>query len=137
MNNIRNSSINVLLIEDNPGDARLVQEFLHEGNPQEQEFEVTSVERLSDGIEKLKTNDFNNFDVVILDLNLPDSAESYTFRKIKTISPNIPVVILTGSAIKRTPLKECLDNAESYLVKSDIDSKSLVSATLKALEGKK
>ena len=66
----------VLLVEDSPADARLIQLYLSEGNSQ---FTVSHVERLSDGLEQLSQG---GVDVVLLDLNLPDSTGLDTFTRI-------------------------------------------------------
>ena len=70
-----NSSIKILIIEDNPGDARLIQEMLKE--VKDINFEIIHVLRLD---EALKFNLTNNFDVILLDLCLPDSEGIDTFN---------------------------------------------------------
>ena len=80
----------VLLIEDNPGDADLVRLRLTEGK---NHVDVSCVNRLSDGLASIENMPPS---VVLLDLNLPDSHGSETFRKILDKAPGVPVVILSG-----------------------------------------
>jgi DNA-binding NtrC family response regulator len=80
----------VLLIEDNPGDADLMRLRLIEGkNP----VQVKCVSRLADGLASLSQHLPS---VILLDLNLPDSRGSDTFRKVLKMAPDTPVVILSG-----------------------------------------
>ena len=83
--------IKVLLIEDNRGDARLIQEILSEATWRL--FELEFAERLSEGLEALSST---TFDVVLLDLSLPDSSGLDTLAGIQADSPQTPVVVLTG-----------------------------------------
>ena len=81
---------NVLLIEDNPGDADLVRLRLVESKS---DVHVNCVPRLSDALACL---DAETPSLVLLDLNLPDSHGAETFRRIMQKAPNVPVVILSG-----------------------------------------
>src|SRR5437764_10238899 len=80
----------VLLIEDNPGDADLVRLRLVEGKTS---VNVSCFSRLSDGLASLASQPPT---VVLLDLNLPDSHGPETFRKVLAQAPDVPVVILSG-----------------------------------------
>jgi DNA-binding response OmpR family regulator len=80
----------VLLIEDNPGDADLVRLRLVEGKTP---VNVSCFSRLSDGLASLAAQPPT---VVLLDLNLPDSRGPETFRKVLEKAPDVPVVILSG-----------------------------------------
>ena len=82
----------VLLIEDNPGDARLIREMLAE-DPSTP-FQVNCVGRLSLGLEFLAAQDAG---VVLLDLSLPDSHGLDTFAKVYAHSPRTPIIVLTGN----------------------------------------
>ena len=86
------STVRILLVEDNPGDARLLRETLRdaEGLP----FELTHVERLDEAIQRLETQ---AFDVLLLDLSLPDSQGTDTVKRMTAVAPHIPVVVLTGT----------------------------------------
>ena len=85
-----NQRSQVLLIEDNPGDADLVRLRLIEGKTP---VDVSCVNRLSDGLAALAVK---LPAVVLLDLNLPDSHGAETFRKVLEKAPGVPVVILSG-----------------------------------------
>jgi DNA-binding NtrC family response regulator len=85
------SLVNVLIIEDNPGDARLVGELLEEASPGG--FCLTNVDRISKAKEALATDDFN---VVLLDLTLPDSNGIATYQKVAALAGKMRIVVLTG-----------------------------------------
>ncbi len=85
-----NQTTQVLLIEDNPGDADLVRLRLVEGDSA---MHVNCVNRLADGLASLSKEIPA---VVLLDLNLPDSHGAETFRRVMEHSPNVPVVVLSG-----------------------------------------
>src|SRR5207247_1123085 len=83
--------IRALLIEDNPADAEIVREMLAEGA--RAPFEIEVAERLGSGIEALHQD---HFDVVLADLNLPDSYGFDTFRALQECCPDTPIILLTG-----------------------------------------
>ena len=108
----------VLLIEDNRLEAGQTQEWL-EGSP----FKVECVDRLKLAIERLKKG---GIDLVILDLNLPDSRGEATFERLHAEIPEIPVVVLTGEFDEDTGPRTVAKGAQDYLVKKQSDSDSLV-----------
>jgi CheY-like chemotaxis protein len=126
-------SLRIHYIEDNLPDVRLVKELLFDsdldGNLNN--LEISSTERLQDGLDYLQKN---KVDVVLLDLSLPDCTGYKTIERIKSTVPDIPVIILTGSSLERESLKHCISSAETYLVKGEIDSKSLVQAIKNAIQ---
>ncbi len=83
--------ITVLLIEDNPGDARLIQEVLAEETSTRFKLELAT--DLETGLERLDQGDI---DVALLDLSLPDSHGIDTFKQVHDHSPQVPIVVLTG-----------------------------------------
>src|SRR5690348_6763684 len=83
--------IKVLLIEDNPGDARLISEILSEETTAR--FSLEHALRLEEGLERL---DVAGADVVLLDLSLPDSLGIDTFRQVTARAPEVPVIVLTA-----------------------------------------
>ena len=125
-------TIKIVIIEDNKGDFVLVQHLLE--SSQDSKFKCSSAESISEGIELLKNN---SFDIVILDLDLPDSKGFNTFSQIKELVPDLPILILSGSTMKREEFKHCLDGAENYLVKGYIDSPSLIETIMKAINKNK
>lgn len=122
------TSTHVLLIEDNPGDADLVRLRLVESNPM---VDVSCVSRLADGIESLKQKPPS---LVLLDLNLPDSHGSETFRKILEKAPDVPVVILSGHDDQALAIKALHQGAQDYLVKGAVTSAELDRAMRYAIE---
>jgi signal transduction histidine kinase len=119
---------NVLLIEDNPGDADLVRLRLVEGKSP---VKVNCVNRLSDGLASLEAETPS---VVLLDLNLPDSRGADTFRRVMEHSPNVPVVVLSGQDDEALAMKAVHQGVQDYLVKGNISSKHLERAIRYAVE---
>ena len=125
---MNNGHTQVLLIEDNPGDADLVRLRLVEGNSA---VNVTSVSRLADALASM-TKDPPS--VVLLDLNLPDSHGAETFRKVLDKAPGVPVVILSGQDDEALAMKALHQGVQDYLVKGDITSGHLERAMRYAME---
>ena len=119
---------NVLLIEDNPGDADLVRLRLVEGKSP---VTVSCVNRLSDGLAALTKN---TPAVVLLDLNLPDSHGADTFRRVMEHAPNVPVVVLSGQDDEVLAMKAVHHGVQDYLIKGDISSRQLERAIRYAVE---
>jgi DNA-binding response OmpR family regulator len=126
---IQNEKIKILMIEDNPGDVRLVQELLQDVEPNR--FSISSVDRISKGVEYLQTN---KTDLVLLDLSLPDSIGLNTLLKLKETSSVVPIIILAGSILTRPCLKECLNGVEDYLIKGHMDGFTLKESILSAIK---
>ena len=110
-----NDSIKVLLIEDNPGDARLIRELLTEEKGGS--FRLECVDCLSAGIERLTSG---KVDVVLLDLGLPDSQGFDTFIKVHNSVPQIPIVILSGLTDETLAARAVREGAQDYLVKGHV-----------------
>lgn len=121
----------ILLIEDDPGDALLIKEMLEQ---QECTARLVTVERLSEGINFLQENDC---DVVLLDMNLPDSSGLSTMTRILEASPGTPIVILTGLSDESFGVDAVKSGAQDYLIKGDIDGRILKRAMFYAVERKK
>ena len=98
--------IRVLLVEDNPGDARLIYWMLREAG--EGRFEFAEVDRLSAALQRL---DEESFCVVLLDLSLPDSQGMETFRAVYAAHPGTPIVVLTGLADEDTAVRTVEEGA--------------------------
>ncbi len=119
---------NVLLIEDNPGDADLMRLRLVEGKTPVQ---VECVNRLADGLASLS---LRLPSVILLDLNLPDSRGSETFRKVLQMAPDTPVVILSGREDEALARKAMNQGVQDYLIKGDVTGKNLERAMHYAVE---
>lgn len=121
--------IKVLLVEDNPGDARLIREMLNE--VREVTFDVQRADRLSTSLERLAQGDI---DVVLLDLSLPDSQGLETFARVYAQAPEVPVVLLTGLDDADLAVRAVREGAQDYLVKGQLDSGLLARAIRYAIE---
>jgi signal transduction histidine kinase len=125
---MNNQTTNVLLIEDNPGDADLVRLRLVEG---QSPVKVNCVSRLADALLSL---DAETPSVVLLDLNLPDSHGADTFRRVMERAPNVPVVVLSGQDDEVLAMKAVHQGVQDYLVKGNISSKHLERSIRYAVE---
>ena len=123
---MKNHNIQVLVIEDNLGDFRLIQEMLLE--VKDKSFNVELAKNLSKALERLK---LGGIDVVMSDLGLPDSQGLATFEQLHTNSPEVPIVILTSTYDDETTAVEAVSKgAQDYLIKGQVDGK-LVSRVLR------
>ncbi len=110
------AGIDALLIEDNLSDAQLFQELLT--SSELIETTLHHAERFNEAIKALEANN-NNFDVVLLDLCLPDGQGVELVKQIKTLVPKVPVVVLTGIQDQNVAIAALKEGAQDYLVKSD------------------
>lgn len=124
--------ISVLLIEDNDVDARLTQDLLSEWSVEE--FQITHVKTLSDGISQL---DKNRFDAILLDLSLPDAFGLPTIRHVNATNPSIPVVVLSGVTDQTLALQAVQQGAQDYLVKGQGHPELLARSVRYAIERKR
>ena len=109
-----------LLIEDSPADAALIQHRI--GFPAQPAFKVRHESTLREGIAALQHLDF---DIVILDLSLPDSDGIETFRKIAEVASRTPIVVLTGITDEWLALEAVRKGAQDFVSKGDIIAESL------------
>ncbi|BAZ50892.1 multi-sensor hybrid histidine kinase [Nostoc sp. NIES-4103] len=121
--------IKVLLVEDNPGDVFLLQEFLKEVTTAR--VELQPVERLSEALECL-VND--SFDVMLLDLSLPDSQGMETFVRATHQAKATPIIVLTGIDDETLALRAMQEGAQDYLVKGQVTGDLLVRSMRYAIE---
>jgi len=116
----------VLLIEDNPGDARLIREMLADGAPgglMHETFDLECADRLSTALERLSTG---GIDLALLDLSLPDSQGLDTLERVHEGSPDLSIIVLTGSEDEELAVRTLQAGAQDYLLKGQIDANSLV-----------
>jgi serine phosphatase RsbU (regulator of sigma subunit) len=113
----------VLLVEDNPGDARLIEIMLTETAAGR--FALTRTDRLGTALELLRKG---RFDVALLDLSLPDSFGLDTFRRLAKEVPEVPVVVLTGLADESLGARAVQEGAQDYLTKGEVTGPHLVHA---------
>jgi len=126
------SAIRVLLIEDNPGDARLIRELFSECAPGS--FQLQWADSLSQGCAIL---DKEEIDTILLDLSLPESQGFATFAQIHRRSPHVPIIILTGFDDETFAINAVQQGAQDYLVKGLVGSHLLARAILYAIERKR
>ncbi|HJX09409.1 MAG TPA: ATP-binding protein [Candidatus Binatia bacterium] len=122
----------VLLIEDSPGDARLLREALREVTPPP--LELIHAERFDTGLEYLGRE---NFAAVLLDLSLPDTRGIDTVVRMQREVGAMPIVVLTGLDDDSMALEAVRAGAQDYLIKGEIDGKLLVRSLSYAIERKR
>jgi PAS domain S-box-containing protein len=122
------TSIAVLLVEDNAGDARLILELLRD---QPGGFTLERVDRLSWALERLAGA---AVDLVLLDLGLPDSQGRETYASLRERAPHVPIIILTGLEDESLAMRLMREGAQDYLVKGTLDGALLGRAIRYAIE---
>ena len=118
---MHNSHIKALLFENDPGDFALLREYIAEDKSAN--IKLENVQRLEDGLELLSQN---KFDIILVDLSLPDSHGFETFEKINTIWPEIPVIVLTGNDDDDLATQAVKAGAQDYLVKGQFEHQLLI-----------
>jgi len=121
--------INVLLIEDNPGDVRLIREMLSRSI--NISFEIEHADRLSTGLERLAQG---GIDILLLDLGLPDSRGIESIGKVRASNTDVPIVVLTGLADETIGIKAVHEGAQDYLIKGQVESNLLRRSLSYAIE---
>ena len=125
-------SINVLVIEDNPADMRLIREgFLELTQPV---FKIYHADRLAQGLEQLRREPI---EVVLLDLSLPDSTGIETLKRVHDAFAKLPVIVLTGFEDEALGLEAMRHGAQDCLVKGQTDGKRLARILMFAMERKR
>jgi diguanylate cyclase (GGDEF)-like protein len=132
LSNIKRVMHKVLLIEDNPGDARLIREMIAE-DP-DAPFNVNCADRLKLGLEQLSAGDT---ELVLLDLSLPDSCGLDTFAKVYAHSPTVPIIVLTGNSDQTVALSAVKSGAQDYLIKGRYDRELLLRSMQYSIERKR
>jgi len=125
-----NDRFKVLLIEDNPGDIRIIKEMFSERS---QSVNLYCVENLSIGLEHIAAE---HYDVILLDLSLPDSVGLETIKKVNLNKPDIPIVVLTGVDDENVAMDAISHGAQDYLSKNQINSTMLIRTIHHAIERK-
>ena len=123
------TTLQILMVEDNPADVGLVREWLPTTGPVR--FELSAVARLADAMTHVREK---KVDLVLLDLGLPDSQGLGTFQKLKDHAPDLPMVVCTGTDDQETAALAVRAGAQDYLVKGQAQGNALVQALLYAVE---
>ena len=122
----------ILLVEDNPGDARLIRELLRDIHWRS--FDILTAESFRQAHDRLKEN---NVDLALVDLFLPDSQGLDTFRKLAQSYPSLPQVLLTGLNDRDIAIQAVREGAQDYLLKGEVDGHIIMRAIDYAIERKR
>lgn len=128
MKKVNNKPFKVLLIEDNPGDVRLIRAMLAEKGAT---VVLAHVDRLATGLARLLED---KFDAVLLDLSLPDAQGLDTFDRAASLALNVPVIVLTGFNDETLATAAIHRGAQDYLIKDNVNGDMLVRAIRHAVE---
>jgi len=124
-------TIRILLVEDNPGDARLLREMLNE--PASCKYASTHQKSMEEAVTHLAANPV---DIVLLDLGLPDAQGLGAVRRARTAAPRVPLVVLTGLDDESLATQALQEGAQDYLIKGQIEARGLLRALRYAVERK-
>lgn len=122
-------ALQVLLVEDNAGDVRLLREMFR--TEKADSFELTHLLRLSDAEIHLAKG---GVDIVLLDMGLPDGHGLETVRRAHTAAPGVPMIVLTGLDDEALAAEAMKEGAQDYLIKGQIENRALPRALRHAIE---
>lgn len=123
---------NILIVEDNPGDQLLLTELLKSSDLVIEQLHYS--QNLTQTLDNIQST---RFDIILLDLSLPDSSGLQTFLSIKPYTLKVPVVILSGLADMELAIAAISEGAQDYLIKDDMDERLLVKTIRYSIERKK
>src|ERR1022692_2415076 len=129
----KNAIKKLLLVEDDPEDARLLREMFNEREAGSHDTELTHVESLRDAETHLSEREV---DVVLLDLGLPDARGLTAVRRAQAAAPRVPLIVLTGLDDESLAAQALQEGAQDYLVKGQIEARVLLRALRNAIERK-
>src|SRR3984885_10187464 len=122
-------ALQVLLVEDNSGDARLLREMFSE--EETGSFELTHVLHLSEALRLLEKG---GVDIVLLDMGLPDGHGLDTVRRARAVAPGVPLFVLTGLDDEALAAEAMREGAQDYLIKGEIENRALPRALRHSIE---
>ncbi len=122
-------NIRILIVEDNTLDVLMAAEMLRQ--IENFAYDLTSAGTLAEALHALSSK---NFDVILLDLDLPDSKGINTFRTISTQSSRIPIIVLAQELNEATAIEALRFGAQNYHVRSEIDGADIVKSIIYAIE---
>ncbi|ACT47038.1 response regulator receiver modulated diguanylate cyclase/phosphodiesterase [Methylotenera mobilis JLW8] len=125
-------SLTILLVEDNPGDIRLVRELL--AADQNESFNLVTADRQETALAILDSQDIT---AILLDIELPDSSGLNTLLKIHANAPGIPIVVLSSIADEGLAVRSVQQGAQDFLVKGYVDAHQLTRSLRYAIERKR
>jgi signal transduction histidine kinase len=126
---MKEKPLNVLLVEDNAGDARLLREMFRTEKPGS--FELTHFLCMSEAMIHLGKG---GIDVVLLDMGLPDAHGLDTLRQAHAVAPGVPLIVLTGLDDEALATEAMKEGAQDYLIKGQIENRALPRALRHAIE---
>ncbi len=121
--------LEVLLVEDNSGDVRLLREMFAKEPPGS--FALTHFQRMGEALAHLATE---RVDILLLDMGLPDAHGLETLHRALVVAPGVPVIVLTGMEDEALAAQAMNDGAQDYLIKGQIESRALPRALRHAIE---
>ena len=121
--------IRLLLVEDDPDDVWMMRNFL--GDRWDEPFDIVHVELLSAAIERLAEE---SYDIILLDLTLPDSQGLETFFAMHAQAGETPIVVLSGCDDEQIAVKAVQAGAQDYLAKGQVNDRILVRSIRYAIE---
>src|SRR5271154_6710237 len=121
----------LLIVEDNPGDARLLSEMFKEQGSHN--TELTHAECMSEAEKYLSER---TFDLIVLDLGLPDAQGLGAVRRAHAAAPHVPLVVLTGLDDESLAAEALQEGAQDYLIKGQIEARGLLRSLRYAIERK-
>ena len=127
----------ILLIEDNAADARLIEEMLLEAQRDNPRLDVYQLEHTKDLQTGLNALESNLYQVLLLDLSLPDSQGLDTFRTVQERHPKLPLIVLSGLDDRTLALQAVGEGAQDYLVKGQVDGNLISRSMHYAVERKR
>jgi DNA-binding NtrC family response regulator len=122
-------ALQVLLVEDNAGDARLIREMFSNEGPGS--FELTHCLRMREAEIQLADR---GVDIVLLDMGLPDGHGLDTVRRAHAAAPDVPMIVLTGLDDEALAAEAMKEGAQDYLIKGQIENRALPRALRHAIE---
>ncbi len=119
----------ILIIEDNEGDVLLIEEYLSEYNTN---HELVHARSLKEAASILSTS--NDFDIILLDLTLPDGTGEHLIEKVIKVAPSTPVIVLTGYTNREFGIRAVSMGVSDYLLKDDLTPYILIKSTSYSIE---
>jgi DNA-binding NtrC family response regulator len=126
---MKEKALQVLVVEDNAGDARLLREMFSKEKPGS--FELTHLLRMSEAVIHLEKG---GVDIVLLDMGLPDGHGLDTVRRAHAAAPGVPLIVLTGLDDEALAAQAMKEGAQDYLIKGQIENRALPRALRHAIE---
>jgi signal transduction histidine kinase len=126
---MKEKALQVLLVEDNAGDARLLREMFSKERPDS--FELTHLLRMSEAVTHLAKG---GVDIILLDMGLPDGHGLDTVRRAHSAAPGVPLIVLTGLDDEALAAEAMKEGAQDYLIKGQIENRALPRVLRHAIE---